>query len=279
MGRLTTLDLHRKADSERLVMITAYDATMARWVDRAGADIILVGDSVGMTVMGHDDTLAVTLDQMVYHTRCVVRGVTSAHVTADLPFLSYQVSPEDALRSAGRLIAEGGAQSVKLEGGAPMAATIGRLVAIGIPVMAHVGLTPQSVHAMGGFRVQGRSESEAETVLRDALAVEEAGAFAVVLEGLPLDLAAEITQRLSIPTIGIGAGPHCDGQVLVCNDLLGMNSQFTPRFVKRYADFEGAAVAAMGEFAAEVRSGQFPTLEHSFQRKGGPRAVARLYGG
>lgn len=278
MTRLTTLDLRKKkADSSRIAMVTAYDATMARLVDRAGVDMILVGDSLGMVVQGATDTLAVTLDDVVYHTRCVVRGVTRAHVTADMPFGSYQVSPEEALRSAMRLLSEGGAQSVKLEGGATMAPTIARMVAVGIPVVGHVGLTPQSVHAMGGFRVQGRSVEDAERVVRDAVAVQDAGAFSVVLEGMPLDVAAEITARLTIPTIGIGAGPHCDGQVLVCNDLLGMDLSFEPKFVKRYARLEDVIVGAVGSYVAEVRDGSFPTPEHAFARKSGPRAVARLY--
>lgn len=278
MARKTTLDLRKaKSQSQRLVMVTAYDATMARWVDRSGADMILVGDSLGMVVQGAADTLGVTLDQMVYHTRCVTRAVESAHVTADMPFLSYQVSPEEAVRSAGRLLAEGGAQSVKLEGGEAMAPTVARLVAIGIPVVGHVGLTPQSVHAMGGFRVQGRTHEAAEAVVRDALAIEAAGAFSLVLEGIPVDVAAEVTARLSIPTIGIGAGPHCDGQVLVCNDLLGMDERFTPRFVKRFAHLEEVAAVALRTFGEEVRQGSFPTAEHSFHSTHGPRAVARLY--
>ena len=277
MNRLTVLDLRKKkADHTKIVMVTAYDATMARLVDKAGVDMILVGDSLGMVIQGHGDTLPVTLDQMVYHCACVARSVTRAHVVADLPFMSYQVSPEQAVASAGRLLQEGRAQSVKLEGGAPMAETIRRVVACGIPVVAHVGLTPQSVHAMGGFRVQGRSEGDAERLLNDALAVEEAGAFLLVLEGIPQDLAAEITSRLSIPTIGIGAGVACDGQVLVCNDLLGMDLSFQPKFVKRFAKLEEVAIDAFERFADEVRTGVFPAPEHAFESKR-PVKLARLY--
>ncbi len=277
MTRLTTLDLRsKKADSTKIVMVTAYDATMARLVDKADVDMILVGDSLGMVIQGHADTLSVTLDQVVYHTRCVTRVVERAHVSGDLPFGSYQISVEDALRSATRVIQEGGAQSVKLEGGERMAPTVARLVEIGIPVVGHVGLTPQSVHAMGGFRVQGRGVEEGVRIVRDAVALQEAGAFCVVLEGIPVDVAAEITARLTIPTIGIGAGPHCDGQVLVCNDLLGMNSTFQPKFVKRYAALDGVIATAMRSFGEDVRSGAFPDLEHSFVRKAAPRVVARL---
>lgn len=278
MSRKTVLDLRKKkADNEKIVMVTAYDATMARLVDRAGVDVVLVGDSLGMVIQGHEDTLPVTLDQMVYHTRCVARGLQQAHLVADLPFMTYQVSPEQALTSAGRLMQEAGAQSVKLEGGVRVAASIHRLVEAGIPVVGHIGLTPQSVHAMGGFRVQGRTESEAERVLADALAVEEAGAFLLVLEGIPSELATEITARVAIPTIGIGAGPGCDGQVLVCNDLLGMDLSFQPKFVKRFARVEEVAIGAFQAYAAEVRAGTFPGPEHGFQGKRGPAKVARLY--
>ncbi len=278
MKRLTVLDLRKKADNdEKLVMVTAYDYTMARLVDAAGVDMVLVGDSLGMVVQGHDDTLPVTLEQMIYHVQCVGRGLERAHLVADMPFMSYQIDPTRALENAGRLMQEGRASSVKLEGGERSAPSIARLVEAGIPVVGHVGLTPQSVHAMGGFRVQGRTEEAAERVVRDALAVEEAGAFCVVLEGIPADLAAEITHRLRVPTIGIGAGPHCDGQVLVCNDILGLDLAFAPRFVKRYARLEETAVEAFRTFAKEVRAGSFPGPEHSFRRKGPPRRVAKLY--
>lgn len=278
MARLTVLDLQKKkADNEPIVMVTAYDWTMGRLVDMAGVDMVLVGDSLGMVVQGHDDTLPVTLDDMVYHTRCVGRALQRAHLVADMPFLSYQVSAEQALVSAGRLMKEGRAQSVKLEGGARSAPAIDRIVEAGIPVVGHVGLTPQSVHAMGGFRVQGRTADDAERVMEDAVAVEQAGAFCLVLEGIPEELAARITARLSIPTIGIGAGASCDGQVLVSNDLLGMNLSFKPKFVKRYAELETVMVDALQRYAGEVRGRQFPTDEHAFHMARAPVRLAKLY--
>jgi 3-methyl-2-oxobutanoate hydroxymethyltransferase len=274
----TVLDLRKKADNdEKLVMVTAYDFTMARLVDAAGVDMVLVGDSLGMVVQGHDSTLPVTMDHMVYHVACVRRGLTQAHLVADMPFGSYQRDAAQALDNAARFMKEAGASSVKLEGGVRSAEAITACVEAGIPVVGHVGLTPQSVHAMGGFRIQGRTEEAAERVIRDALAVEEAGAFCLVLEGIPSDVAAEITARLEIPTIGIGAGPHCSGQVLVCNDILGMDLSFAPKFVKRYARLQETATEAFEQFAAEVRAGDFPGPEHSFKRKGAPRKVAKLY--
>ncbi len=265
MSRLTVPALRKmKTDRERIVMITAYDATMARLVDAGGADMVLVGDSLGMVIQGQRDTLPVTLDQMVYHTACVSRGLTRAHLVADMPFMSYQVNPEQALRSAGRLVQEGFAQSVKLEGGERSAPAVAKIVEAGIPVVGHVGLTPQSVHAMGGFRVQGRTADAAEIVLRDARAIADAGAFCLVLEGVPSEVAARITAELDIPTVGIGAGPDCDGQVLVCNDVLGLDLGFRPRFVKRYAELQTVAVQAFQAFGAEVRAAAFPTPEHSF---------------
>ncbi len=257
-----------------LVMVTAYDATFARILDEAGADILLVGDSLGMVVQGNDDTLSVTVDDIVYHCRAVARGASHAHIVGDMPFLSYRVTPEEALRNAGRLIAEGRAQSVKLEGGRPVAPTIARMVDAGIPVMAHVGLTPQSVHAMGGFRVQGRDHDAAERIIDDAKAVEDAGAYALVLEGIPGDLAARITAAVSIPTIGIGAGVECDGQVLVCYDLLGLTADLRPRFVKRYDELFDRSVAAVEQFCTEVRERRFPTPEHTFGSRKGPRPIA-----
>jgi 3-methyl-2-oxobutanoate hydroxymethyltransferase len=276
--QLTVLDLRRKkADNEKIVMVTAYDYTMARLVDQGEVDMVLVGDSLGMVVQGLSDTLPVSLDEVIYHTRCVSRGLTRAHLTADMPFMSYQLSAEQALENAGRVMKESGAQSVKLEGGVRSAPAIARIVEAGIPVVGHVGLTPQSVHAMGGFKIQGRGNEGAERVLTDAKAVQEAGAFCVVLEGMPLHVAQQVTSALSIPTIGIGAGPHCDGQVLVCNDLLGMDMSFSPRFVKRYATLQHTIVAAVKEYGAEVKSGAFPTEQHSFQRKNTPAKLAKLY--
>lgn len=269
MARQTVLDLlKKKADNDKIVMVTAYDWTMARLVDAAGVDMVLVGDSLGMVVQGHDSTLPVTVDDIIYHCRAVSRGLASAHLTADLPFMSYQVSVEDALRAAGRMVQEGNAQSVKLEGGVRSAPAIQRMVEAGIPVVGHVGLTPQSVHTMGGFKVQGRGAEAAAQVMDDAVAVQDAGAFCIVLEGLPRDLAAAITERLDIPTIGIGAGVDCDGQVLVVNDILGLDLSFKPRFVKRYAELQNTVVEAVTAYADEVRSGAFPDDKHSF---GGPR--------
>ncbi|MCA9488276.1 MAG: 3-methyl-2-oxobutanoate hydroxymethyltransferase [Myxococcales bacterium] len=277
MNRTTVLDLRKKkADNNKIVMVTAYDATMARLVEAAGIDMILVGDSLGMVVQGHEDTLPVTLDQIIYHCQCVARGSSKPHLVADLPFMTYQVSAAQALQSAGRVVQEGRAQSVKLEGGVAVAESIQRIVEAGIPVLGHVGLTPQSVHAMGGFRMQGKTQGDAERVLQDALAVQQAGAYAVVLEGIPSDLAARITEQLHIPTIGIGAGVGCDGQVLVCNDLLGMDLSFAPRFVKRFARIEEVAVDALKAYAEEVRGGTFPAPEHSFATKREGK-VARLY--
>ncbi len=253
-----------KRDGTRITMVTAYDATFARLFDEAGIDVLLVGDSLGMVVQGQDSTLPVTVDEVIYHCRAVARGTRRAHIVGDMPFLSWQVSPDEALRNAGRFLAEGGAQAVKLEGGVDAAPTIERIVHAGIPVMAHVGLTPQSVHAMGGFRVQGKTEAKAERVLADAKAVAEAGAYALVLEGIPTDLARRITEAVGIPTIGIGAGPHCDGQVLVCYDLLGLTPDLRPKFVKRYAEFFEDGVAAATRYRDEVRAGTFPAKEHGF---------------
>jgi 3-methyl-2-oxobutanoate hydroxymethyltransferase len=252
------------ARSERIVMSTAYDATFARMLEEGGADVLLVGDSLGMVVQGLDTTLPVTLDEMIYHARAVSRGARRAHLVGDMPFMTYQVSAEEALRNAGRFLAEGNVHAVKLEGGIEMANTIKRIVQAGIPVMGHVGLTPQSVHAMGGFRVQGKDEDDAERVLRDAMAVAEAGAYSVVLEGIPAVLAARITKQLPIPTIGIGAGNSCDGQVLVCYDMLGLTGQRVPKFVKQYETFYERGVAATRAYVEEVRSGAFPTPAHSF---------------
>ena len=253
-----------KREGTRITMVTAYDATFARLFDDAGMDVLLVGDSLGMVVQGHDSTLPVTVDEVIYHCRAVARGTRRAHVVGDMPFLSWQLSPEQALSNAGRFLSEGGAQSVKLEGGVDAAPTIERIVHAGIPVMGHVGLTPQSVHEMGGFRVQGKTEAAAARVLADAKAVADAGAYSLVLEGIPTDLAQRITEEIDIPTFGIGAGPHCDGQVLVCYDLLGLTPDLKPKFVKRYAEFFEEGVAAARRYGDEVREGVFPTQEYSF---------------
>jgi 3-methyl-2-oxobutanoate hydroxymethyltransferase len=253
-----------KARGERIAMITAYDATFAQMLDEAGADVLLVGDSLGMVVQGLDSTLPVTVDEMIYHCRAVARGARRAMVVGDMPFMSWQPSVEQALRNAGRFLSEGAAQAVKLEGGAEAAEVIARLVRAGIPVVGHVGLMPQNVHAMGGFRVQGKTLDAAQRVLDDARAVAEAGAFSLVLEGIPSDLAARITAELDIPTVGIGAGVSCDGQVLVCYDLLGLTPNLRPKFVKRYAELFAEGRAAARNFCEEVRAGTFPTDEHSF---------------
>ncbi len=253
-----------KVRGEIITCLTAYDYCFARILDEAGIDILLVGDSLGCVIQGQSNTLPVTLDEMLYHTRAVARGLRRALLVADMPFLSYQVNPDEAVRNAGRFLQEGGAEAVKLEGGAAVKKTIERIVQAGIPVMGHVGLTPQSVHRFGGYKVQGKDRNQREMIARDAMAVEEAGAFALVLEGMPMDLAEEITGRLTIPTIGIGAGARCDGQVLVLHDMLGLFDDFTPRFVKRYADIKGAMRGAIQTFISEVRERKFPADEHSF---------------
>lgn len=253
--------LHARGRGQKLTVLTGYDYTSARLLDAAGVDAILVGDSLGMVVQGHTTSLPVTLDEMIYHTRCVVRGTQRAMVVADLPFMSYQVSIPQALESSGRLLKEAGAHAVKLEGGRRSAATIAAIVAADIPVMAHVGMTPQSVHRFGGFKVQ-RNEAD---IMADALAVQEAGAFAVVVECVPSELGQKITERLTIPTIGIGAGPHCDGQVLVLQDMLGMYSDLRPKFVKRYAEMGSQMKEAFESYCREVRQGSFPAAEHEFQ--------------
>jgi 3-methyl-2-oxobutanoate hydroxymethyltransferase len=254
----------RKRKAEPFSMLTAYDFTFARIFDEAGVDVLLVGDSLGNVVQGCDTTLPVTLDEVIYHTRLVARGVRRAMVVGDMPFGSFQVSPEDAVRSAIRLVKEGGAQAVKLEGGRVVADAIRRIVDAQIPVMGHVGLTPQSVNHMGGFRVQGRGDEGRHQVLQDALAVEEAGAFAVVLEGIPEELGKELTEQLSIPTIGIGAGVHCDAQVLVMHDLLGLND-WTPSFVKQYGNLGAQASKAARSYIDDVVNRKFPDEEHVYR--------------
>ena len=267
--KVTTLDVRRRKGREKLAVVTAYDATMAALLDAAGLDILMVGDSLGMVVQGDDTTLGVTLSDMVYHCRAVTSCQPRAHVVCDLPFMSYQVSVEQALTSAGVLLKQGRAEAVKLEGGVALAPTVRRLVEAGIPVMGHIGLTPQSVHQMGGFRVQGRTSSAALELLEDAQALEEAGAYAIVLEGMPSEAAAAITAAVGIPTIGIGAGPHTDGQVLVCYDLLGMYRGLAPKFVRHFAELGDAVVRAGQAFAEEIRAGTFPAPEHTFAMERG----------
>ena len=256
-----------KRTGERISMVTAYDFTFARLFDEAGIDVLLVGDSLGMVIQGHHSTLPVTIDEMIYHCRTVARGTQYAHIVGDMPFLSWQTSLEKALQHAGQILSKGGAHAVKIEGGIDAAETISRIVRAGIPVMGHIGLEPQSMHALGGFRVQGKTERAANRIFSDAFAVAEAGAYALVLESIPTDLAARITDAIDIPTIGIGAGPHCDGQVLVCYDLLGLTSdELQPKFVKRYAEFFKQGIAAAQRYRDEVRAGSFPSEEHSFSR-------------
>jgi 3-methyl-2-oxobutanoate hydroxymethyltransferase len=263
--RVTTTHLTRmKQQGEKIVMVTAYDYPAASLVDEAGVDVVLVGDSLGMVMLGYDTTIPVTLDDMLHHTKAVVRGVKRALVATDMPFLSYQPSIEDAIRNAGRLLQEGGAQAVKLEGGISVCPQVHALVAAGIPVIGHLGFTPQSVNVFGGYKVQGRDERAAQRLLADAKALEDSGAFCIVLELVPEDVAARITASVSVPTIGIGAGVHCDGQVLVLHDLLGIGGKVHPRFVKRYAQVGDTIREAVSQYAREVREEKFPAAEHSF---------------
>lgn len=264
MPRLTIRELAAlKAKGERLVALTAYDAPTARLADAAGVDLLLVGDSVAMVVLGMPNTLEVTMDEMIHHCRAVVRGSERAHVVLDMPFMSYQTGDDDAVRNAGRALKEGGAQSIKLEGGVKIAPVVERLVDIGIPVMGHVGLRPQAVHQVGGFRTQGTDAQSADAVIADAEAVAAAGAYAIVLEKIPVELAEYITSRVHVPTIGIGSGPHCDGQVLVLHDMLGFDSRFHPKHSKRYAALDTVIADAVRTYATEVRDGSFPGPEQS----------------
>ena len=256
--------LQMKQEGHRITMLTAYDFPFARLVDGGGVDVILVGDSAGVVVAGHDTTLPVTMEEMLYHVRAVRRAGPKALVVADMPFMSCQTGAEDACRNCGRMIKEGGAEAVKIEGGMNMAHVIQAVSSIDIPVMAHIGLTPQSIHRMGGYKVQGRT-NQAERIIDDALAVQASGAFAVVLEGIPAKLAAHISKELTIPTIGIGAGPACDGQVLVIHDILGLCEKYSPKFVKRYASLAPLISEAVKNYVDEVRAGEFPTDAHSFE--------------
>jgi len=272
--KLSVADIRqRKHSSDKLVMSTAYDATFASLLAGAGVDLLLVGDSLGMVIQGHDTTVPVTLDEMIYHTRAVSRGSGNAHVVGDLPFMSYRVSEEQALTSATRMLQEGRAHSVKLEGGVDVAATVSSLTRSGIPVMGHIGLTPQHVHAMGGFKVQGKDQESAMRILEDARALCDAGIFSLVLEGIPADLAHAITEEVDVPTIGIGAGPQCDGQVLVCYDFLGINMGFKPKFLKTFANLGEDIQSATKQYINEVREGVFPGVEHSFKSKQRLRVV------
>ncbi|MBI4745035.1 MAG: 3-methyl-2-oxobutanoate hydroxymethyltransferase [Deltaproteobacteria bacterium] len=262
--KVTVLDIQKiKDDGRKITMLTAYDYPFARILDSAGVDILLVGDSSGSVVAGYENTLPVTMDEVIYHTRAVARGRKKALMVSDMPFMSYQLSIPDARFNAGRFLKEGGAEAVKIEGGVQIKDTIKAIVEIDIPVMGHIGLTPQSIHRMGGYKIQGRKEGQAEALLADALAVEEAGAFAVVLEGVTAALAEKITRELRIPTIGIGAGPHCSGQVLVIHDLLGLSGRKL-KFARQYADMEKVMSEAVKKYLDDVKSGSFPSEEESF---------------
>jgi 3-methyl-2-oxobutanoate hydroxymethyltransferase len=266
-----------KREGRKIAMVTAYDATFARLADEAGVDVILVGDSAGMVVQGQRSTLGVTMEEMIYHCRAVARGTVRAQVVGDMPFMSYQVSLEEGLRNAGRLVKEGGAEAVKLEGGAEHAELVARLVRIGIPVMGHIGLTPQSYHQLGGWKVQGRSDEAVHQLVEDARALSEAGCYAIVLEGIYREAARDITAAVACPTIGIGAGPDCDGQVLVIYDLLGMSEHFRPKFVKRYENLAVRIRTAVENYVDEVREQRFPDDEHAFSHDA-PPASAAAYG-
>jgi 3-methyl-2-oxobutanoate hydroxymethyltransferase len=263
--RITTLTVKQmKKDGEKITMATAYDYASARVVDQAGIEMILVGDSLGMVVLGYENTLSVTLDDMIHHGKAVIRGTKRAMVVIDMPFMTYQVTEEEAVRNAGRVIQETGAPAVKLEGGEEMASTVERIVRAGIPVVAHIGLTPQSVAQMGGFIVQGKSEKMARQLIKDAQALEDAGAFSVVIEAIPWQLAQIITESISIPTIGIGAGVHCDGQVLVYHDLLGLQTDMRPKFVKQYGAFYNPMIDSIRTYISEVKESAFPEPQHTF---------------
>jgi 3-methyl-2-oxobutanoate hydroxymethyltransferase len=281
---VTVKDLQAyKREGRRFAMLTAYDYTTARILDEAGVPVILVGDSLGMTMLGYQDTLAVTVDEMLHHTRAVRRGVTNALLIGDMPFMSYHTSLEDGIRNAGRFLQEGGANAVKVEGAGRVVELTKALTEMGIPVMAHLGLTPQFVNQFGGFKVQGKSEEAADRIQRDALALQQAGAFSLVLEGIPADLGRQVTRALDIPTIGIGAGVNCDAQVLVIQDMLGLSGARVPKFVKRFADLRGEMTRAVGEYIAEVEAGSFPGAEHSYGvGASAPREAVEegtLYGG
>ncbi len=253
-----------KARGEKITMLTAYDYPSARIIDSSGVDVILVGDSLGMVILGYDSTLSVTMDDMIHHTKAVSKGAERALIVGDMPFMSYQAGEDEALKNAARFLSEAGAQAVKLEGGREMADKVERMTSVGIPVMGHLGLTPQSVNQFGGYKVQGRDEKAKERMMKDAKALDEAGAFAIVLECIPSELAKEISEKLMVPTIGIGAGPSCDGQVLVTPDLLGTFDKFTPKFVKRFGEVGSEMRRAFETYVSEVKEGKFPGPEHEF---------------
>ncbi len=275
MARITPVEIkNRKQTGPRLTMLTAYDYSFASLIDAIGIDMILVGDSLGMVMLGYDSTVPVTMEEMLHHCRAVNRAVKKAMVIGDMPFMSYQISEDDALRNAGRFLKEAGCDAVKLEGGSSVSPVIRKIVSAGIPVMGHVGLTPQTASSLGGFKVQGREIKEAERIFEDALSVADAGAFSLVLECVPTELAGLITESINIPTIGIGAGPKCDGQVLVTHDMLGLFEKFTPSFVKRYCNLAPQIKEALSHYKEQVEAGEFPSSEESFS--GGEEAVLAI---
>jgi 3-methyl-2-oxobutanoate hydroxymethyltransferase len=263
--KITPVDVQAmKREGKRIAMLTAYDYPMALLEDRAGIEIILVGDSLGMTVLGYENTVPVTMDEMIHHTKAVTRGAKYALIIGDMPFMSYNTSERDAILNAGRFMKEGGADAVKLEGGASVKETVRAIVRAGIPVMGHLGLTPQTISMLGGFKVQGKDAQAAQKIIDDALSLEDAGAFSVLLEAVPAPIAKRVTERLNVPTIGIGAGVHCDGQVLVVHDMLGLFDRFTPKFAKRYINLSELMLKAFDAYREEVVKGTFPTDQHSF---------------
>jgi len=266
MPKFTIQDfLRKKKEGKKITMLTAYDYPFAQIVDEAGIDAILVGDSLGMVVQGLENTLPVTMDEMIYHTKMVTRAVKNAMIIGDMPFMSYQANTEEAVRNAGRFLKEAGASAIKMEGGAEVTEHIKAMTKSDIPVMAHIGLTPQSIHRMGGYKVQGKTEESAKRLLEEAHIVEDAGAFSLLLEAIPMNLAKKITEELSIPTIGIGAGPYCDGQVLVLHDVIGLFERFVPKFVKKYANLKEDALKAIKTYKEEIEKGIFPSEEQSFK--------------
>lgn len=256
-----------KKRGEKITALTAYDSTFARLIDETGIDVVLIGDSLGMVIQGHENTLPVTVEDIIYHTRAVKRSVKRAHIVADMPFMSYQTDVSDAIRNAGRIIKDGGAEAVKLEGGMEIVKHVEAMASAGIPVMAHIGLKPQLVHQMGGYKIQGKTCPESTLLIEEALAFEKAGAYSLLLEGIAMETAEEITKAVGIPTIGISSGPACDGQILVIYDLLGMNEDFAPKFLKKYADFSSLIKNSVSQYIGEVKSGEFPAEEHGFHRK------------
>ncbi|OVE74972.1 3-methyl-2-oxobutanoate hydroxymethyltransferase [bacterium E08(2017)] len=264
MNTWTTTKIKAAKGKHKLACLTAYDYSMAKLIDDAGIHLVLVGDSLGMTMLGYENTLPVTMDEMIHHTKAVSRGVNSALVVGDMPFMSYQVSIEDALKNAGRFIKEAGAGAIKIEGGAERAPLVKALTENGIPVMTHIGLTPQTINETGGYKVRGKSSHEAKKLMDDAVALSEAGSFTVILECTPAELAREITETISVPTIGIGAGPHCDGQILVTHDLLGLFPGHTPKFVKKYCDLSPQITLALKQYIQETEESSFPGEEHSY---------------